>query len=995
MKRLRTTMLLLFVSGILSAQNTAENYIRSRRVLNEENTSWMERTVYYDGLGRPYQTLEQTCRDGSLTGKNLINLLEYDANGREANRWLPIQAGAITYLPLADFKRVAIEQYGNDACPYAQSVYEASALDRVIEEYGPGEAWREGGHAVRTDYLTNGTDFPLSCTDYTVSAEGLLVTGGIRAAGTLKVTRVTDEDGHVHYTFTDKLGKVLLERRIDGDNALDAYYLYNDYGNLLYVLQPAYQNSGDLSLHAFRYTYDYRQRLIERQAPGAEPVVYEYDTADRLTFSQDGVQRASNRWTYYLYDQLGRLTETGECTDKNPAAGKQVHVSNYYDTYDFLTSDGFNSLSVYPQPTVSGKGLLTGSVTTTTDGTGSVYTAYYYDIHGRLTQTVQNNLLGGYDLTSTVYTFTGKPAMVSHTHTSNGKTDVTEVTGYTYDHAERLAKVEHTLGGVTVTLVENTYDELGRLQSKTPHGNAANKLTYSYNIRDWVTGISGDKFSQSLYYTDGVGTPYYNGNISGMTWKSGNESATRGYKFAYDGLDRLTSATYGEGTSISGNANRFTEKVTSYDKNGNIKALQRYGQTSASGYGLIDNLTYTLNGNQLSRVDDAVGTAEYNGGFEFRDAVQQADEYAYDANGNLTKDLNRNISNIEYNFLNLPSKVTFTDGSTITYVYAADGTKLRTTHVINGTTTTTDYCGNVVYENGTQKYLLTEEGYVTLADNKYHYYLQDHQGNNRVVIASDGTVEEVNHYYPFGGTFAGSTSVQPYKYNGKELDTKNGLNWYDYGARKYDPSIGRFTTMDRFADKYSSMSPYQYGANNPACNIDINGDSIVINPNPNGLIDYVKKFFGFDTKYQSQVKMDLQRLKMENNELGDMITQLEESENIHTITMPDERTEYMNGTLYDKELARKNMPQESTILYDPYREKVSEYNIREPRVGLAHELHHSYNLDLGAFNPDIRINGILLMDIQAVNMENRIRKIVGNPKRTYYGRKSIPLELLE
>ena len=144
MKRLRTTMLLLFVSGILSAQNTAENYIRSRRVLNEENTSWMERTVYYDGLGRPYQTLEQTCRDGSLTGKNLINLLEYDANGREANRWLPIQAGAITYLPLADFKATATEQYGNDTCPYAQSVYEASALNRIVEEYGPG---KRGGKA--------------------------------------------------------------------------------------------------------------------------------------------------------------------------------------------------------------------------------------------------------------------------------------------------------------------------------------------------------------------------------------------------------------------------------------------------------------------------------------------------------------------------------------------------------------------------------------------------------------------------------------------------------------------------------------------------------------------------------------------------------------------------------------------------------------------------------------------------------------------------------
>ena len=222
-------------------------------------------------------------------------------------------------------------------------------------------------------------------------------------------------------------------------------------------------------------------------------------------------------------------------------------------------------------------------------------------------------------------------------------------------------------------------------------------------------------------------------------------------------------------------------------------------------------------------MNDVANTAAYNNGFEFKDAVKQANEYAYDANGNLTKDLNRNISNIQYNFLNLPSKVTFGDGSTIEYVYAADGTKLRTKHVINGTTTTTDYCGNVVYENGVQKLLLTEAGYVTLSDRKYHYYLQDHQGNNRVVLNQNGTVEEVNHYYPFGGLFASSNNVQPYKYNGKELDTKNGLNLYDYGARMYDPALGRFTTVDPMAGEDYTTSPYGYCGNNPTNFIDPSG----------------------------------------------------------------------------------------------------------------------------------------------------------------------------
>ena len=163
--------------------------------------------------------------------------------------------------------------------------------------------------------------------------------------------------------------------------------------------------------------------------------------------------------------------------------------------------------------------------------------------------------------------------MVSHTHTASGKPTLTEVTEYTYDHAERLTKVEHTLGGVTVTLAENTYDELGRLQSTSPHGNASHKLTYAYNLRDWLTGISGSKFSQNLYYNTGNGTPCYNGNISGMTWQAGNETTPRGYKFTYDGLNRLLDAVYGEGTSLSSNAGRFTEKVTSYDKNGNLLVL--------------------------------------------------------------------------------------------------------------------------------------------------------------------------------------------------------------------------------------------------------------------------------------------------------------------------------------------------------------------------------------------------------------------------------------
>ena len=433
--------------------------------------------------------------------------------------------------------------------------------------------------------------------------------------------------------------------------------------------------------------------------------------------------------------------------------------------------------------------------------TDKIYTAYYYDVKGRVTKKVQSNLLGGYDVTTTTYTFTDNPATVTHEHTASGKTSRTEVYTYTYDEKDRVSTVKHKLGSTEVTLANYTYDALGRQSTKKLHGSSTNQLTYSYNIQNWLTGISSTKFTQNLTYNNG--TTGFNGNISSMNWNANGSSHS--YTFTYDGVNRMLNATHGTGA--------YTEKVTLYDKNGNIKALQRYGN------GLIDNLTYTYSGNQLTKVEDATGNAA-----GFSNGASAANEYTYDNNGNLTKDSNKGITNIAYNCLNLPSRVTFGDGSTIVYTYAADGTKLRTVHTISGTSTQKDYCANVVYENGVQKMLLTEEGYVDLSNNTYYYYLKDHQGNNRVVVSSGGTVAEVNHYYPFGSVFASTGNVQPYKYNDKELDTKKGLNWYDYGARHYDATLGRWLVVDPLAEKYYDLSPYIYCNNSPIRYIDPTGE---------------------------------------------------------------------------------------------------------------------------------------------------------------------------
>ena len=477
------------------------------------------------------------------------------------------------------------------------------------------------------------------------------------------------------------------------------------------------------------------------------------------------------------------------------------------------------------------KGQLTGNWTArlTSQLAGSTYSVMYYDDRYRVIQRKGNNSLNGMEAVYTSYNFEGSPVKEKRVHSVPGQDIITEVRNHTYDLANRLLQTTYQLNDdAPVILVDNVYDEIGRLKTEKRTGHSKLRTDYTYNLRSWTKGINGPLFHQTLTYQESIDgtTPCYNGNISSMTWKSGGSAATNemGYRFTYDGLSRMKDAIYGETNTLSINQNRFSEQITGYDKMGNILSLLRYGQTSATGYGLVDNLSLVYNGNQLQSVDDHAPNSVYGNGMEFKDNANQPVEYGYDKNGNLTKDLNKNISNIRYNLINLPSQITFSDGNTIDYEYGSDGRKLRTVHQTGNTILTTDYCGNAIYENGSLKLLLTETGYVSFPDKKFHFYLKDHQGNVRVVADKDGKLEETNDYYPFGGTFTTSTSVQPYKYNGKELDRVSGLNLYDYGARYYDATIGRWCMVDSLSEKYYSFNSYNYCGNNPARYVDPDGN---------------------------------------------------------------------------------------------------------------------------------------------------------------------------
>ena len=869
-KRIIVLVLISASSGLLCAQRKTVNmsdrygiltvtpldkYTGAASLLKTNGVRSLTDVSYGDGFGGVSQKIHVGI---TPQGKDLTESYEYNSLGNLQSRTLPVPV--LSEGASGNYKQIlksAQEYYGHsNVC--SRFAYEASHRSLLLKEFGVGDEWT--GKAVSKKYSCNLESIPVQrCKRYLVSAGGELVeSDSPYADGSLRGIRSEDEDGNMHWEFYNSENQLVLSRILDGDTFFDTYFVYDEYGNLVFVLPPGYQDHPDLDLYAYIYRYDYLDRLVYKKLPGCAPSYLVYDAAHRLVFSQDGCQRNDSLWSFFVYDIYGRVVVEGECSNSDKhvrTAGETVvlgtlmegdtglaysgyqssfdlvdpcvYVVNYYDTYDFRTRNGFSAYN-FPEGTVSAIGNLTGSILCTHGSSGFIYSADYYDSNKRIVKSLSSRVNGGMDTYATEYSFQGSPLSVLHTHTDSSGYSLTERYTYTYDHSSRLTRVSHQYdNNPSVLLLEHTYDELGRLQTdKLDNGIYA--TDYAYNIRNWLTGIEGSKFSQSLHYTDGLGVPCYNGNISSMTWKSGAGATPRGYKFSYDRLGRLTDAEYGEGPSLSVNTNRFNEQVTGYDKMGNILGLKRYGQTSATGYDVIDDLSLSYVGNRLKKVADRSGTSAFNNGFEFKDGIDLSTEYEYDENGNLTKDLNKNITAIQYNCLNLPSRVMFANGNSISYLYDAAGRKLRTVHFLEGDSVTTDYCGNVVYENGVPQILLTEVGYVSLTDGKYHYYLKDHQGNNRVVVDEEGTVEEVNHYYPFGGVFSSTGDAQPYKYNGKELDRKGGLDWYDYGARYYDAALGRWHVVDPMAEEYYDLNPYNYCGNNNVNNIDINGDSITI-----------------------------------------------------------------------------------------------------------------------------------------------------------------------
>jgi len=533
----------------------------------------------------------------------------------------------------------------------------------------------------------------------------------------------------------------------------------------------------------------------------------------------------------------------------------------YYDDYDF-DKDGFEDFDYYSFPEFGNlnyfghpMGMMTGSkvkiLIEQVLPDPLLVSVNFYDNKSRIIQQQLQNHFGHFDTLTTKYNFVGDVLLSRYSHASTYEYHVM-YDSLVYDHARRLKesykKIDHQSQFLMASF---NYNELGQLIEKNLHRTGTStylqSLDYSYNIRGWLNGINkrsngndlGDVFFQELVYDSTISALYceanYNGNITASIWKHSRSLTGKGYGYTYDNLNRLTKAVYGEFGGGNWNINdKYSNPMIDYYDNGNIKRLQRKGPCGTNT--TLDDLNYYYDGNRIIGVND--NAAAYcgfmdNGHYFNPNNPENTTEYFYDNNGNLTKDLNKGITSIIYNHLNLPEKIEFENNRRIYYLYDANGTKLQKTYYEdNRLMETTDYSGIFVYKDGHVDYIQTSEGRMYW-DNNHHlfyaeYFIKDHLGNVRSVITTNpyysNSIILITDYYPFGlelQEINASDNLQ--LYNSKELQTDAKLWWYDYGARFYDPVLGRWHSVDPMAETSRRWSPYTYCMNNPIRFIDPDG----------------------------------------------------------------------------------------------------------------------------------------------------------------------------
>lgn len=618
------------------------------------------------------------------------------------------------------------------------------------------------------------------------------------------------------------------------------------------------------------------------------------ESEDSTGFTRNGIT------VYYTYGYFG--------------APDTVLSVNYYDTYpaetefpstvDFIQGVPILKDTYSTGINVSTKSLPTASLVKNLEDDNWTKNYIFYDRKGRALGNYSMNHLGGYTKTERILNFVGLPQKTFTYHKRlNNSTEIKIEEILDYDQQNRPKKHYHeVMGKSPITLLsENFYDELGKLDHKQV-GNNIQDINYKYNSRGWLTSVNNpeniatmgsDIFGYRIRYNEPIAglqipnvnftnlkvMPKYNGNIAEVEWNSVHATAaqprTAPYRFGYvyDGLNRLQAGFYQDQTNPS--RGTFHEIIDQYDLNGNIIKLKRFGGVNKFGQVMqIDDLTYIYNGNKATNINDISGNVS---GYEGGNGLIE-----YDANGNMFRMPDKGISNITYNFLNLPTQIT--QQNITNYFYRADGVKIKKAYTINNGsgihTANTEYLDGFHYvtesaiiaqafkeiDDNTQSaktateeeifidgedelipeqqtymalsFFPTSEGFYDVKKNKYIYQYKDHLGNVRLSYSWDATRNRIdildrNDYYPFGMNFLAAGAGAVYDPKGSPLNYKFGAKelqetgFYDFGARLLMPDVGRWFTIDPLAEKYTRWSPYNYAVNNPLRFIDPDGRSAI------------------------------------------------------------------------------------------------------------------------------------------------------------------------
>lgn len=486
---------------------------------------------YFDGLGRKMQSLNV---QGSPLAKDVVQAVVYDAFNREKVKYLPYVSsdvnGYYKVNPVGTpdnnsipsnysssphgkfYNNATTDGVVNDPSPYAVTIFEPSPLNRVIEQGAPGSAWQPDGadsygsadRTIKQGYETNAANEVLlwSCTYPTGSASLARVNAGTAAspiyyaAGDLYLNRSRDEEYHETIEYKDKHGQVIL-KKVEAAPGVwaETYHIYDIFGNLVCVIPPqavsklatdyhhatatAATKENFLRRWTFRYKYDARRRMIQKQVPGAGQVLMVYDDRDRLVLTQDSVQRFASprQWEFTKYDELNQPIATGikDTAATLTQAQMQGVVNNFYATktwarfgerytgtdlhgytnvsYPVVTSgatinpNSYHSVSYYDnyahrenlynsaayqfkaddlpgeQKTNYNERLknqVTGTRVRVLDGGGYTWlnSVLYYDDEYRVIQSIADNYKGGIDRTTNVLDFTGKIRKTKVVHTT-------------------------------------------------------------------------------------------------------------------------------------------------------------------------------------------------------------------------------------------------------------------------------------------------------------------------------------------------------------------------------------------------------------------------------------------------------------------------------------------------------------------------------------------------------------------------------------------------